>query len=533
MKASFARKALGALPMALPLLMLGCSDQLGVGRAGKLSVTPREVVFRGATPRESPYEQVVTLRNIGTDNLRVDLGFSGDAQFQPTWSENQLSLRPQQRVDLVVQFYSVDTLSRSAELRVQSNDPQNDKLTVPISNEDISPRIVITDCVRPAPGQSCTPPFDDLVVDFGTVRAGQCKTGEITIDNIGAAPLRVEAPSFQAGSSGEISFDGAAPGALVVNPIDENGIGDRKTISVKYCPSQSTGARATLLFRSNDPAKPEVFVELRGGALTNNPPVCVCNPSTMEVAPLDTITLSGAGCTDPDGQPLQFAWEARARPSGSTAPIRNANSRDASFFVDLATPNTEPYVFRVTATDTWGASAFCEITVIAVPRDALHVQLVWDTDGNDVDLHLLNPAGSASPTSSNGWFSLVNDCHYRNCGGTGGLEWGQAGNTQDNPRLDIDDISGFGPENINIARPQSGTYTVGVHYYCANSVGTTRATVRVYCNGQEAFESMKPLPTTGFFWDVASIQWPGCVINELNQTRTVSQGCTGGGFTFP
>jgi hypothetical protein len=247
----------------------------------------------------------------------------------------------------------------------------------------------------------------------------------------------------------------------------------------------------------------------------------------MEVAPLDTITLSGAGCTDPDGQPLQFAWTVERRPPGSTAQLRNANSRDATFFVDLATTPQSPYVFKVTATDTWGEFDSCEITVFAIPRDALHIQLVWNVDITDVDLHLLNPTASANRWGSTGWFHTSNDCYYLNRT----PDWGIAGNTQDNPRLDIDDVNGFGPENINIARPISGTYTVGVHYFCDDEVGPSDSTVRIYCNGTEAATfGPKRQAASGAFWEVATIQWPGCVIQPIDQTRNVPQGCQGFGF---
>src|SRR5439155_20954266 len=120
-----------------------------------------------------------------------------------------------------------------------------------------------------------------------------------------------------------------------------------------------------------------------GNLLTNTAPTFACASATLQVAPLDTITLDGH-CTDAEGQPLQYTWTVEARPPGSTAALRNANSATASFFVDLATNPTTPYVFKVTATDTWGATGSCQITAFAIPRDALHTQLVWDVDVTDV-----------------------------------------------------------------------------------------------------------------------------------------------------
>ena len=255
----------------------------------------------------------------------------------------------------------------------------------------------------------------------------------------------------------------------------------------------------------------------------NRPPVCTCDPTAMTVEPLDTITLSAAGCTDPDGDPLTYAWIVVSRPPGSTAEIVDPDSMEARFFVDLATTPDHPYVFRVTVTDPSGASATCEVTVLAVPTRALHIQLVWDRDVTDLDLHLLNPAGSVDPDGSAGWFNTPNDCHWANRS----PNWGDAGSVADNPSLDLDDISGYGPENLSLAAPASGVYTVGVHYYCDHGLGPSLATVRIYCGGVLAAElAGVELSSTGQLWQAATIQWPGCAVTELGDILTVGRGCS-------
>jgi hypothetical protein len=83
----------------------------------------------------------------------------------------------------------------------------------------------------------------------------------------------------------------------------------------------------------------------------------------------------------------------------------------------------------------------------------------------------------------------------------------------DNPTLDIDDWSGYGPENTNIDSPADGTYDVKVHYYQDNGDGDVTATVRIWLNGEEAAEFRKVMEYDQV-WDVASITWPSGVVLE-------------------
>ena len=72
-------------------------------------------------------------------------------------------------------------------------------------------------------------------------------------------------------------------------------------------------------------------------------------------------------------------------------------------------------------------AASCEVTAFAIIRQLFRVELEWDSGATDLDLHLLNAAGNAAPWSSNGWFSLTNDCYYLNRT----PDWGVAVNAVD------------------------------------------------------------------------------------------------------
>lgn len=76
------------------------------------------------------------------------------------------------------------------------------------------------------------------------------------------------------------------------------------------------------------------------------------------------------------------------------------------------------------------------------------------------------------------------------------LSWG-AGGDEDDPRLDLEDTEGKGPESINLRQPTAGTYRVAVHFFDADGFGVLdpdgcrRAEVglRVICAGAVVYET--------------------------------------------
>jgi len=174
-------------------------------------------------------------------------------------------------------------------------------------------------------------------------------------------------------------------------------------------------------------------------------------------------------------------------------------------------------------------------TVAALVREGLRIEMYWNgppdrscdqspappnCDASDVDLHLLRQGGTR-------WFESTDDCYYANCTRVG-VEWGSP-SPLDNPRLDIDDVQGFGPENINIDAPIPGTYRIGVHYYDDDApVGNLPATVtvRVYCSSTSAVAMFGPVTLytdstssdQNDFWKVADVTIPPagrCLVTSL------------------
>ena len=268
---------------------------------------------------------------------------------------------------------------------------------------------------------------------------------------------------------------------------------------------------------------------------TPSGPDAVCPTETCTV-PLNEITLNGSGVDD--GGIVGYLWELSSLPEGSSARPPSPTDRPATIFMpDIA----GRFGITLTVTDDDGNRGQCTFEVVAVPSEGLRVEMYWNPpdrscgspgapspcDGTDVDLHLLHPTATS-------WFSNE-DCYYGNCNASGGslLEWDVPG-PQDNPRLDLDDVEGYGPENINIDEPVIGyEYLVGVHYYHNQDMwGAAQVYVRVYCASTSSeCESGPPVEfgpvaihdNDGWpsedneFWRVAAVTWNGftCSVRSL------------------
>lgn len=128
---------------------------------------------------------------------------------------------------------------------------------------------------------------------------------------------------------------------------------------------------------------------------------------------------------------------------------------------------------------------------------------------NDLDLHLVRPegtlgdygacptgcceqdAGGACLTAENEYCYEESEAHVDTCRQQGSdvsfanryPDWFSAGRADD-PRLDLDDVRGFGPEAITLNEPEDGVYEVAVHY-CEDYSTEEPAvvTVKVYVKG--------------------------------------------------
>lgn len=233
-------------------------------------------------------------------------------------------------------------------------------------------------------------------------------------------------------------------------------------------------------------------------------PIAVCTATPSEVTPpFETATFDGSQSHDPQGMNIvSWNWNLQAFPNGSSSFLAATSPWGRELTPDLA----GDYIVRLQVETSDGrVSDAVDCYVEAVPGDNLWVEMYWVYSGDDMDLHLIRPNGSRE---SNG------DCYYANC--TGGLSWGGAG-TADDPSLDIDDIPGTGPENINIAEPSlSGTYTVTIHDYPGSVYsGGNDVTVNIYIGGILLWTDTRRISGEDSYTDFAVINWPQRTVDSL------------------
>lgn len=244
-------------------------------------------------------------------------------------------------------------------------------------------------------------------------------------------------------------------------------------------------------------------------------PVAVCDVSPNPVQPpFESSTWDGTGSYDPSGDPLaNYNWTLIDQPEGSGVSMNGSAAAVISNFIpDLA----GDYVGRLIVTNQAGLTDSCEVTLEAIPAQNLWVEMFWQHAQEDMDLHLIAPGQNWQTAKE-----TDNDCYYANCTPNAfwGLDWGQQGNTSDDPSLDIDDIPGTGPENINIYNPQTtGTYTVLVHDYTGSTTdvqGPNEVTINIYLNGVLEWTDTRAISGEGSYTPFAKIDWAaGTVIPQ-------------------
>ena len=359
-------------------------------------------------------------------------------------------------------------------------------------------------------------PYDDIMV-FGDVKEEEIN--RLEIHNVGTASLNILSMSVSMGRSNSTNEPGffiseAPPPGTQIYPGNniEVKIGCRND---KEFPTPLTGELSIL---SDDPTNygenREKRIILRCGPDAGEAPEAVLECEPDEVSVLQWSVLDGSKSVDSDGEStsdLRYLWSFRSTPGGISldivddlnragSPLNNDPSNRISRAAFQARMRGE-YIVRLIVINSKNVySSPAECTVEAVSDDDLMVKLFWDNKDADLDLHLIAPGGTyGCPETS---------CYYWNCSpqydGTR-PDWGEPGETKDDPYLDNDNTTGLGPETIYINKPANGTYRVVVHAYDLSS-GPSTAIVKAFAHADEMMSRQLLMNETDTCWDVYTIE---------------------------
>ncbi|MFZ5478646.1 MAG: choice-of-anchor D domain-containing protein [Myxococcota bacterium] len=464
----------------LPCLFVGCT-----GPESKIeevfptiTVLPETLDF-GEVVEDYTGTADLTIANGGPPILDVtSVAFTGeDADvFGPAIDPFELAKDESVTLTLTCTPPQQDTYS--AVLVIESDDEEG-AVEVPVT---------CTGVEAPTPDIDCDP----LSIDFGTLVSGSVAMQYTTCCNVGDGPLNVG--DVEQTGSGAFSVDVGAIESSTLAP-DECAI-----VPVTYQPETDLGDNGSLFVNSDDPDEARVQIVLLGnGGGSYEYPVAVIDCPTS-VQPRNTITLDGSGSYDPGGLALtEYEWTLVSVPEGSAITTRELVPETELAY--LQTDVAGDYVVTLQVTNELDLKSVpAECVLEAIPDENFHVELSWNTGSADVDLHVISDGADM--------YATPEDCNWCNQN----PEWGDAGAT-DNPTLDLDDWSGYGPENTNIDEPADGTYEVKVHYFDDHGDGDVVATVKIWLYGEEV-ANLSEVMGRNDVWDVASIEWPDGVVLE-------------------
>jgi hypothetical protein len=148
--------------------------------------------------------------------------------------------------------------------------------------------------------------------------------------------------------------------------------------------------------------------------------------------------------------------------------------------------------------------AMLSSTDVGTLRGDIRINLTWGENPEDLDAHLTGPKINATSPDDRFhiYFSNRNNCDAAPC------------DTTIPAWLDVDDVTGFGPENITIQKVNDaytpGTYRFSMHHYAGSStIPDSGAAVKVYV-GDTLARTYKPVANGeavagGWLWTVVEI----------------------------
>jgi hypothetical protein len=493
---------------------------------GEPDIEAPERILMGDVPIGETATQTAEIKNVGRESLKISEWILSNDEFVLRFTDRLNppdELAPGESVMIAIEFTAPDDEEHRGTLTIQSNDPDEGEWDIDLFANAKFP------CLETVP---------DDVVNFGEVESDESVDRIVEIRN--CSPNAATTFTMQ-GLTGDPAFSFAEEPDFETLTLE---VGESVSVVINFAPPVPGEYTGTLDFTSDDEFRPEHSLELRGVGAEGQcptPVIIASNPdrgeeiaqptNTFEVLPLDTMRLSADDSTAYDGKRIErYEWTLVSKPQDSAAAFANAPAnRRNELYLDLA----GDYVVELEVWDDEGVKscAPARMTLRAIADEDIHIQLVWDTpndpnqndsSGSDVDVHLLHPFGQWNRTPWDCfWQNLIPDWGESRPSGVDSLDCEQDPDRpgcHDDPSLDIDDVDGWGPENINLNNPEPDTrYAVGVHYFSDHGYSVSFATIRIFIGGVLRAEYSRQRLIDQEFWYVADIDWPSGTINPHGQ----------------
>lgn len=333
-------------------------------------------------------------------------------------------------------------------------------------------------------------------IEFDRIGRGDVARTPIPVKNCGNRDLILDEVLFEPEVAGDEAIR-VNPSGPIDYPV---GTIEQIALDFVFAPEDLERHCGDLVIRSNDPDEPEVRMPACGQA-AECPIACAELVDGADgIEPFDTVRIDGR-CSipgTPDTLIEAWEWTQSIRPPGSTAVLSNISADR----VELPTDVPGEYCALLHVYDNTGVRSCepAEVCFDVVPTEDLHIQLVWDHPDADLDLHVTRDDGAP--------FNHDTDVYFSNREPVG-APWSD--DPEQNPRLDVDDDSGYGPENTNVVHPApNARFTVYAHYWRAQTDGDPRttATLRVFVYGQQVIEVARTFEGDEQLWEALDIDWP-------------------------
>ena len=236
--------------------VIGCSETTLIGQPGAGLPTRVQAIIEvssdhptdpllvdfGEVYAGNTREKDIMIRNIGTDTLHIE-ELLIDGNFTVVNDGNWERLLSPESTTIVQLAYSpVQDEHIEGSLTVISNDRENEAVLVRLLAEGLAPAIEI----------------EPDVWDFGNPEIGCVSQLEISISNVGRAPLEIAEGGIwfeDLGGNGEMTLVHNLPDQLVLEPLAEGG--SPVDVQVHYVPTDVQPDTGVLHIESNDPSSPD------------------------------------------------------------------------------------------------------------------------------------------------------------------------------------------------------------------------------------------------------------------------------------